>query len=47
MCICTYIIIVVVLILLKRYFNGGKCNIKADLKNKIILITGGSKGIGR
>jgi hypothetical protein len=36
-----------ILVLLKKYFNGGKCNITTiDLKGKYAVITGGNSGIG-
>ena len=44
--IMLYIIIILVLILGKIYFNGPYNKAKRDLKDQIILITGGSKGIG-
>lgn len=28
------------------YFRGKECKLRRDISNKIILITGGSKGIG-
>lgn len=29
------------------YFRGKECKIRRDISNKVILITGGSKGIGQ
>lgn len=42
-----WLIVAIVLVILKRLFNGAKCRIRADLKNKIVLITGGGRGIGK
>lgn len=36
-----------ILYLLRCYFRGKKCVIYRPLKDKIIVITGGSKGIGQ
>ena len=36
-----------ILVLLKKFFNGGVCNITTlDLKGKYAVITGGNSGIG-
>jgi retinol dehydrogenase-13 len=37
----------VVLVLTKKYFNGGVCRSKALIHNKTVIITGGNTGIGK
>jgi hypothetical protein len=32
---------------LKNYFEGGICKLKADLKGKVVIITGSNTGIGK
>lgn len=41
------IIGVILLFLLKKHFNGGVCKIKADLHNKVIVLTGAARGMGQ
>lgn len=31
----------------RLYFRGGVCRVDRDLSNQVIVITGGSSGIGR
>lgn len=31
----------------RLYFRGGVCRVDRDLNNQVIVITGGSSGIGR
>ena len=43
-----YILVgVILLILLKIYFNGGVCRIVKNLEGQIIIITGANAGIGK
>ena len=37
---------VLILILLKKFLNGGVCHLKDDLTSKVIIITGANRGIG-
>lgn len=31
----------------RRYFAGGVCKCKTDLTNKVVIVTGGTSGIGK
>lgn len=44
--ICCFLLVLLLLFLLKRYFNGGVCRYTADLTGKIIIITGANSGLG-
>jgi len=35
------------LVLLKRHFNGGACELRRDLRGRVAIITGGNAGIGK
>ncbi len=37
----------ILLLLLKIYFNGGVCKISRDLNGEVIIITGANTGIGK
>ena len=38
--------VLVLLVIGKIYFNGGKCNLQKNLEGKVIIITGANSGIG-
>jgi len=41
------VIIPLILILIKKYFNGGMNHEKPNMKDKVVLITGANTGIGK
>lgn len=42
----TFVFILFGFILRKSILRGRLCNIRRDISNKVIVLTGGSKGIG-
>ena len=41
------VLIIVLLVAIKMYSSGKSCPIKTDLSNKVAIVTGGNKGIGK
>jgi hypothetical protein len=40
-------IVVSILFLAKKYFNGAVCKTDRDLSGKVIIVTGGNAGLGK
>lgn len=40
-------VVVVLMVLVKRYYNGGVCYANRDLTGKVLVITGGNSGVGK
>ncbi len=40
------VLLAIILILGKRYFNGPACHVRTNLKGKCIFITGANTGLG-
>lgn len=41
-----HVLFFLTLYLIRRYIKGRNCNVKADLTNQVIIITGANGGIG-